>query len=349
MDQQKVRDILSGDRKGAAATTMRGLLSAASSPYSAFMKLRRWSYRKGILPSRSAGAPVICIGNITTGGTGKTPMSAWAVEQLTAAGRTPAILTRGYKKIEGVSDEATLLERLCNVPVIVNPDRVAGAAEAVAGGADVLVMDDGFQHCRLRRDLDILLIDATNPFGYGHCLPRGLLREQPGVLREADAIVITRSDAVSPERVSELRGRIADLAPGVSIHAAVHRPTKFIDENGQPLPLDAVSGRKVCAFCGIGNPQQFFECLSPLYARVVARLAFDDHAVFTPEAFNVLRDACEGGAAELLVTTQKDFVRMSMAGGGELPRPVWQLAAEMQIVEGEGELLARLLAAAGGE
>ncbi len=313
------------------------------------MKLRRWSYAHGVLPSRSADVPVICIGNITTGGTGKTPLTAWAVEQLVAGGQRPAILTRGYKKIDGVSDEAALLEQLCNVPVIVNPDRVAGAAEAVAGGADVLVMDDGFQHRRLRRNLDIVLIDATNPLGYGHCLPRGLLRESPSVLSKADEIVITRCDAVSPECVSELRGLIAELAPGVPIHKAVHKPTKFIDENGRTLPLDAVSGRKVCAFCGIGNPQQFFESLSPLYARVVARLAIDDHAAFTPETFNVLQEACDGGAAELLVTTQKDFVRMSTAGLADLPRPLWQLAVQMQIVEGERELLARLLSVAGGE
>ncbi|RLG28969.1 tetraacyldisaccharide 4'-kinase, partial [Methanosarcinales archaeon] len=177
MDTEQVRDIMSGRRRGVGAAALRAAAAVASCPYAAAMRLRRWAYRKGVLSSRSARAGVICVGNITTGGTGKTPMVAWVVDRLAQAGKTPAILTRGYRSAEGGSDEAALLKRLTGAAVVVNPDRAAGAKQALAGGADVLVMDDGFQHLRLRRDLDVVLIDATNPFGFGRCLPRGMLRE----------------------------------------------------------------------------------------------------------------------------------------------------------------------------
>ena len=178
-----MREIMSGRRRGAGASLLRAALATVAGPYAGTMWLRRWMYRRALLPSRRAKVPVICIGNITTGGTGKTPMVAWVVGRLKAAGCNPAILTRGYRPAAGQSDEAELLKHLCDAPVVINGDRPAGAAQAVAGGADVLVMDDGFQHRRLRRDMDVVLIDATNPFGYGHCLPRGLLREGPSALR----------------------------------------------------------------------------------------------------------------------------------------------------------------------
>ena len=177
MNEQKVRDILSGRQTGPVAALLRATLSAASVPYAAAMRVRRDAYRRGVLASHAAGVPVICVGNVTTGGTGKTPMVAWVVRRLLENGFAPAILTRGYKSSAGQSDEAELLRRSlpASVPIVVNGNRLAGAQAARQQGANVLVMDDGFQHHRLRRDLDIVLIDATNPFGFGRCLPRGLL------------------------------------------------------------------------------------------------------------------------------------------------------------------------------
>jgi len=332
-------DILSGRRRGLCASVVRAGLSSAAVPYSAAMRLRRWAYRRGLLNRRRADAPVISVGNITTGGTGKTPMVAWVVQHLKGASRTPAVLIRGYKAVEGQSDEAELLRQLTHVPVIINPDRVAGAREAVARGADVLVMDDGFQHLALRRDLNIVLIDATNPFGYGRCLPRGLLREPVAALTDADAVVITRSDEVESPRLEELRRRLDNLAPNASFHAAVHQPVGLIDEAGAKLPPDALNRRRVCALCGIGNPESFARTLERLGADIVSRCVFDDHVAYTPARIDAIRHACRDGRAELLVTTEKDFVKLA---GVSLPVPLWRLAVVMNIVEGEQQLIDRI-------
>jgi len=343
MDEQSIKDILSARRRGLLPGLLRAALWLASRPYSLAVRLRRWMYRRGLRKRHQAGVPVICMGNLTTGGTGKTPMAAWAVNALKQAGRTPAVLTRGYKATGGKSDEAQLLAGLCDVPVIVNADRAAGAQQAVADGADVLVMDDGFGHLRLRRDLDIVLIDATNPFGYGHCLPRGLLREPTSALRHADAVVITHADAADEEALASLSRRIGQLAPSASLHVAAHRPVRIIDHGGADLPVEALAGRKVFAFCGIGNPEYFFAMLAGLYARCVGTWALQDHAAYTSEQIALLRKKTEHCQADLLITTQKDFVKLA---GLELPRPVWQLVVDMRITQGADELLQKVLAAA---
>ena len=342
MDQQEIMDILSGRRRGAGAAAVRAVLSLAAAPYATLMRCRRWAYRRGILPARRAVAPVICVGNITTGGTGKTPMVEWVVRRLRGAGRTPAVLTRGYRSRAGLSDEAELLKLRCDAAVVADADRVAAARSAVAGGADVLVMDDGFQHRRLRRELDIVLIDATCPFGFGRTLPRGLLREPPSALRDAGAVVVTRSDAIAEDQLQALRECLSRLAPEAGIHLAVHEPVEVLDETGRSRPLSALSGRKVFAFCGIGNPAHFFASLEGLGARLVARRALDDHVAYTPEVTESISLLADRSGAGLCVTTQKDFVKIAGAG---FPLPVWRLVVRMKIVEGEAELVRQILAA----
>jgi tetraacyldisaccharide 4'-kinase len=272
--------------------------------------------------------PVISVGNITTGGTGKTPMVVWVVEHLCEAGSRPAILTRGYKSQEGVSDEAELLKAQTGVPVIVNSDRVAGAREAIAQGADVLVMDDGFQHRRLRRDLDIVLIDATNPFGYGFCLPRGLLREPLSALRDAHAIVITRSDAVFAEDLSKLRARLIRLAPQASISTAIHKPVCLMSGRGKKHSFESISGKSVFAFCGIGNPQSFFDTVKDLGAEMAAQMAFEDHVRYSPEVVASIVEKLADAKADFAVTTQKDLVKLPKV---KLGKPILALAVEMEI------------------
>ncbi len=359
MDHQAVMEILSGRRRDLAARLLRTGLWLASKPYGAALRVRRWAYRWGLLPSQAAAAarpleldrfghaqeqeeavelPVISVGNITTGGTGKTPMVAWVASQLRQQGRSPAILTRGYKSTGGVSDEAQLLRRLTGVPVIVNADRLQGACDAAAGGADVLVMDDGFQHRRLRRNLDIVLIDATNPFGYGHCLPRGLMREGPWALRDAGAIVITRSDLVSQKSLAALRDKLKRRAPKASLHVAEHHLTRFVSGDSD-VPLAAARGKRVFAFCGIGNPGGFFTALEGLGAVIAGTWALEDHAAYTPRLLADIARAASAAEASVLVTTQKDAVKII-----ELPSPLplWELVMEMRIVEGREELVSKL-------
>jgi tetraacyldisaccharide 4'-kinase len=339
MDHRAIEDILSGRRKGIGPSLLRGGLAPAGGLYGLATRSRRGLYRAGLLRSQSAEVPVISVGNLTTGGTGKTPMVAWIVAQLRRDGANPAVLIRGYKARCGTSDEAELLGRLTECHVIVNPDRIAGARAAVSRGADVLVMDDGFQHLRLARDLNVVLIDATRPFGYGHCLPRGLLREPLGALTDADVIVITRSDAVEGERLERLGERLGRLAPQASLCTAIHKPLNLIDDSGRSRPLDSLGDRRVFAFCGIANPGAFFRRLAGLGMQPAGQEALDDHAHYTPDRIeNLCRSAKERGA-DTMITTQKDFVKLAAIRSS---LPVWQLAVEMEVLDGKEEFLDNL-------
>jgi tetraacyldisaccharide 4'-kinase len=315
-------------------------------PYAGAMRLRRWAYRRGLKRSASAGVPVISVGNLTMGGTGKTPMVAWVVQQLKEAGRTPAILTRGYKAVAGRSDEAELLKSLTGVEVVVNPDRIAGAAAAVANGANVLMMDDGFQHMRLRRDLNIVLIDATNPFGGGSCLPCGRLREGFSALRDADAVILTRCDIADPDAVAGLRGAVTKLAPQASLHEAMHKPVKVVDDQGVQRPPESLAGRKAYVFSGIGNPDGFLATVCGLEAEPVGQLVLKDHVTYTPKFLQTMYKHADEQGAEMLLTTEKDYVKLE---GMTLERPVWRLAVEMDITDGREALAERILQAAGAE
>lgn len=338
-------DILSGRARGAGPALLRAGLCVAAVPYGAAMRLRRAAYRRGLLPATAADAAVVSIGNITTGGTGKTPMVAWTVARLREQGRSPAVVMRGYKSIGGQSDEAALLRSLTGAHVVVNADRVAGAAAAVAAGADVCVLDDGFQHQRLRRELDVVLIDATNPFGYGRCLPRGLLREPPGALRDAGAVVLTRSDRVAPERREQLLARLAALSPRAVLATCYHRATGVIDEAGQLQPVAALAQRRILAFCGLGNPGAFFTTLRKLGAPPAGELAFDDHAAYGSHELAAIAQGAADSRADVLVTTQKDGVKLT---GSPLPLPVWQLAVQIEFMQGAAALQAAIRAAVAG-
>ena len=346
MDQQRLRDIMSGRCSGPADAALRGLLRAASVPYAAGMALRRRLHQLGLLHSHAAPAPVISVGNMTTGGTGKTPLVAWVVGQLQNAGRRPAVLIRGYKANQGRSDEAELLKRLTGAVVEVDSDRLAGARRAVAAGVNVLVMDDGFQHLRLRRELDIVLVDASNPFGYGFCLPRGMLREPLRALGEAGAIVITHCELAGPEELARLKGELSRLAPAAAIALAEHEPTGLETPEGV-RPVDDLVDRKVHAFCGLGNPEGFLAMLQRYQALLVGSSVFDDHAVYDEPALSGLAAAARTSAAEVLVTTAKD--RVKIADANRLPLPLWTLNVRIGIVQGEPRLLEMILAAAGGK
>lgn len=319
------------------------LLWPIGAAYGLLMRCRRDAYRRGWLRSEGVGAPVICVGNLTVGGTGKTPMAAWLVRRLRSEGRNPAVLTRGYKAVAGHSDEATLLAKLTGVPVIVNPDRVAGAKQAVAQGADVLVMDDGFQHLRLRRDLNIVLIDAINPFGGGPwpgaCLPAGRMREGLHALADADAIVFTRTDRAPGEKVADLWSRVAEIAPRALLATAVHKPTAVIDESGNARAVETLAGKKVFLFCGLGHPEAFRQTVASLKAHVVGRRWLTDHTNYTPACVRELLEEARQCGAEILLATQKDGVKLPPA---PTDPPIHQLAVEMEITDGQVELIEML-------
>ncbi len=355
IEDRRARAIMSGQCGGVSASCIRAATWVASKPYALAMRLRRWGYRRGVLASHEAPVPVISVGNITTGGTGKTPMAAWIVRHLAESGRKPAIVMRGYRATKTApdaapkSDEAELLAALTGAPVIVEPDRVAGARRATEAGCDVVVLDDGFQHRRLRRQLDIVLIDAVEPLGFGHCLPRGLLREPPAALADADAVVITHADEVTPQRLSELRSKLAALCKsGVTMAEAMHKPVTVIDDAGRSHPPATLAGRAVLAFSGLGSPEHFTESLARLGAKIIGAVEIGDHAAYSAAMMTNLADLARQGGAEILVTTQKDHVRLAHLAAPQGAR-IWQLAVEMDVTAGRDELLARIDEAATAE
>lgn len=281
-----------------------------------------------------ATRPVISIGNLTTGGTGKTPMTIFVIERLIAMGHRPAVLTRGYKSgPEAQSDEATLLaDRLPDVPIIVNPDRVGGASEAAVKHrlVDVLVMDDGFQHRRLARDLDLVLIDATCPWGHGRLLPRGMLREPIDSLGRAQAVIVTHADRIDSKKLDELDRTIA-LHHGRPPRSHMHHSWRaIVDQDNQPVDP---AGRRVVACCAIGNPQAFFDAAAQR-TTVAATWAFPDHHAYRFKDVRRLGMMLAEHQAQALLTTEKDWVKLRHLQLGGHRLPVWRAVLAMEAREG---------------
>jgi len=286
------------------------LLRLPALPYALAVSLRNQLYTRGILKSTQVAAPVICIGNLTAGGTGKTPLVIWLCQFIRKRGRGKcAVLTRGYKAAQTPADEPALFAQHCpDAPVVINPDRTAGALEAIQKhAADILVMDDGFQHRRLARDLDIITVDATAPFGHGRVLPAGLLREPLCALKRAQAAVLTRSDQVSDSLLQHIEDTILEINPDLVLARAQHAPHSICLLNQAPLACDSLSGKRVFAFCGIGNPQAFFTTLSQLGAELVGSQIYDDHYHCTQADLNSLCDLATRAQAQYLLTTEKNF------------------------------------------
>lgn len=321
-------DLISGHRRGPAAACVRGALALCAPLYGLGV---RWRNRRFDQPHSTfaAGVPVISVGNLTTGGTGKTPVVAWIANHLRDTGRRPAILSRGYKSLDGAAnDEKLLLDRLCpGIPHIQNPDRVAGARDAIDGhGCDILVLDDGFQHRRLRRDTDIVLIDALNPWGYGHLLPRGLLREPKHSLRRASLILITRANLLplppppvpggesgrgASVNVLNLRHEIAQHT-SAPIVTSEFRPTALVDAAGAISPLAALRDYTLLPFCGIGNPDGFRRTLAAVDSRLgtAELLTFPDHHHYSATDLERIGAVARREGANLLLTTEKDLVKL---------------------------------------
>jgi tetraacyldisaccharide 4'-kinase len=346
LSQDQFRAIISGRRRDATATVARSLLGVASLSYRLAVHIRNALFDLHLLSAHRVDAAVLSIGNLTTGGTGKTPLVVWLCQRINQKCRV-AILTRGYKarsqetgvRSQNNSDEVAVLARACGgVPVIVNPDRVAGATTAIAQGARVLVLDDGFQHRRLARDLDIVAIDATLPFGYGRLLPAGLLREPMTGLSRAQAVVITRSDLVRPDQLAEIERTLRQVNPSLVIARAIHAPTLVPLSNNQHMSLADLAGRRVYAFCGIGNPKAFFEILTRLGADLVGSMAFDDHHACTQVDIQGIGQEAEAAKADLILTTEKNWLSLEPAlFDGKVP--VGYLEIQMELTAGEDGLI----------
>jgi tetraacyldisaccharide 4'-kinase len=324
MDDARFVHLISGAARGLPSSIARGGLRILSAPYGVGVRLRNAAFDAGFRRPQQADVPVISVGNITTGGTGKTPFVAFLAGWFGQRNVRVCLISRGYGALDGAAnDEKLVLDSLCpGVPHVQHPDRVASARTAVEQhGAEVLILDDGFQHRRLGRDLDIVLVDALNPWGYGHLLPRGLLREPLSGIERADLVVLTRADLCEAGEKQRIRARLAAIRGTGECVEVAFPPSGLINAGGQMLPLESLASRPLAAFCGIGNPEGFRHTLRQAGAdlRDDAFRAFRDHHHYTLADLDEVGALARRSSAALVVTTLKDLVKIDRVELGGVP------------------------------
>ena len=342
-DPSKFHDLVSGRRRGAGAAVLRGGLRLAEIFYAAAVCGRNRWYDLGMAAAHRVDAPVISVGNLTLGGTGKTPLVRWLARWFQDRGVRVAVVSRGYGSKAGMAnDEALeLRQSLPDVRHLQNPDRVAAAREAIREfGSRLILLDDGFQHRRIARDLDIVLLDALAPFGYGHVFPRGTLREPINGLRRAKVVILSRADLLDPAGRAAIWEIVKAHAPAAICAEAVHAPKTLISNSGERIPIDSIRGQSVAAFCGIGNPAGFRHTLESCGCRVAGFREFPDHHQYTPSDIESLTSWAAGLGVSAVLCTHKDLVKLPLNQLGALP--LWAVSIEMQFLGGQEALESRL-------
>src|SRR3954471_17611649 len=366
--EQFAIDVIMGRSEGTLAAMFGAFLQVCSYLFSGIVQLRLWLYRHRILRDQPLGCLVVVVGNLTVGGTGKTPVVEKFAKALRDRGRKVAILSRGYKSkappfwkkwwwslthadeppprvvsdgervlldSEQAGDEPYMLARnLPGVIVLVDKNRVKAGEFAIKKfGCDTLILDDGFQYLPLKGRLNLLLVDKTNPFGNGHLLPRGILREPIKHLKRASYVFLTKSDGVRDVELEEL---IQKHNPGVDVIECAHRP-QYLQRFGtdERQPLDWLRGRKVGAFSGIAVPESFEKFVRDLGGRIQFTRRFLDHYRFTSEDFvSIFTEGIEQ-KVEFIVTTEKDAVRLPE--GLPCAVPIYYLRLEIDIIRGAAD------------
>ncbi len=348
------------DLERRTARVPRGLLTSLAVGYGLATRVRNAWYDRVAWASRACAVPVISVGNITVGGTGKTPLVIEIAKRLSDAGRRPAIVTRGYGARPGKTADEVLEyhDSLPDTPVIVDADRVRGAATAVARhAAGCVLLDDGFQHRRLRRDFDLVAVDALNPFGGARMLPAGGLREPLSGLRRASFLVLTRANLVRESDVQRIRAELALYAPQAPVipAAMVSRGLTQVhpasdESRGALRLLDESRTAPLLPVCGIGNPSSFVRMIDAVGRKWCEPLIFPDHHDYgTPDVLRIEAAVRDRGAAGV-VTTRKDWVKLRGLLPGFSPKTVvLRLDVRMELIAANAALdriLARVAAPA---
>jgi tetraacyldisaccharide 4'-kinase len=337
--EQYIRRAMSGEQRGMSAAVFRGITAIVEPLYASAMKSRNRLYKTGLLRSHRLPVPVISIGNMTAGGTGKTPCVQWLFEQLSRLWMRPAILMRGYRHAgSSISDEQVLLkDHLPGSIVHANSDRVTAAQDVLRDNPEIniFILDDGFQHHRLVRDFDLVLIDATNPFGYGRVHPRGLLREPLTGFKRADALILTRSDLVTPERLREIESQLIAHNHIAPIYHA-HHQLSGLHEAGLTFPLEKLSGHRFFAVAGIARPEALFQQLSALPGEFVGHRWMPDHHHYTDLDLSDIQRQASQVDADLIIVTEKDWVKIrdlpSIQGTSQSVRiPIQRLQVKFEL------------------
>lgn len=360
-------DVVLGHRRGVRASLLRALLYVLSFVYERIVQIRLYLYRKRIFRERALGCLVISIGNLTVGGTGKTPIVEKFARALQTGGRRVAILTRGYKSVPRksqrgwlhrlrngdvdpprvVSDGKSLLldsltagdepymlaHNLKDVVVLVDKNRVKSGLVAIdKWKVDTLLLDDGLQYLHLKHRLDIVLVDRQAPFGNEFLLPRGTLREPPRNLRRASYIFITKSTGESNAALIE---RIRRYNRTAEIIECAHKPLYLQNiHTGEQLPLERLRDAFIGSICGIAAPESFERALKALGARVDLAKRYIDHHYYTEPEIQSFINRCVRRDLSMIVTTEKDAVRMPHLPEGNVKVPIYFLRVEIEILSG---------------
>src|SRR3989338_434425 len=334
--------ILSGQQRGFISTIIKSALSIFTYPYLAVLNTRNILYKNGIIKSIRLPVKIISIGNITTGGTGKTPLVEFTAKYLNEMGKKVAILSRGYggnnssqESNDNVNDEClTLRENLQDVPLLVGKDRARKGEKAIRDyAADCLILDDGFQHLKLKRDLDIVVINSLNPFGGENLIPRGNLREPLKNLVRADLFVISHCNQSNEQTIKSIYTRLNQINPHAPVCESVHRPV-YIENitDGSTLEPEWLKGKMIYGLSAIGNPESFAFTLNKLEAVLIRYRVFSDHHVYTKEEIGDVISETKSLGADAIVVTQKDIVKIRKMNIKDAN--ILSLKIEIQITKG---------------
>lgn len=333
------RAIVSGRRRGVRAALWRAVLAAAEGPYALAVWWRNRRFDRRAELAHRVSVPVVSVGNLTLGGTGKTPMVEWIARWFRERGVRVTLVSRGYGAEAGAcNDEAIELEqKLPDVPHVQNPDRVAAAEMAIEEfECELILLDDAFQHRRIARDLDIVLLDALEPFGFDHLFPRGTLREGVAGLKRAGVVVLSRADMLSAAERDAVHERVRRYAPDARWVEAVHAPRALWLAGGKQRPVETLRGAAVAAFCGIGNPQGFRHTLESCGCRIAAFREFPDHHPYARSDVESLARWADALDVAAVVCTHKDLVKLDVERLGS--RELVALSIGLQVREGREEL-----------
>ncbi|MBO5911831.1 MAG: tetraacyldisaccharide 4'-kinase [Elusimicrobiaceae bacterium] len=333
----------------------RGILKAASKAYGAGAWMHRYLYQSGWKTAQSVNSRVVCIGNLTAGGTGKTTTVLLAATTLAKQGTRVAIVSRGYKRQQKsakpvilfdnpdadwrlAGDEPFMMSRVLSqyqVPIVIANRRVDAANEALRRfKSQIILLDDGLQHFALKRDANIVLVDAKNPFGNGALLPYGILREPLSGLKRADLIILTHCNQVSARQLEDVRDQVRLYNDTVEILESEHRPEYYVDIcTTRQIPLSEIKGPVAC-FCALGHPESFERTLKDLGLVLRQKWRFPDHQFYTEENLRTF-EATRAGLP--LITTFKDFVKFPDNWRNILTKDVYVLSVNLHIRGGEKE------------
>ena len=328
-------------------TVIKIIASAISLPYRLIITFRNWLYDKKIFAVVKLPCPAISVGNITAGGTGKTPCVIMMARMLQSHGFKPAILSRGYggsstKSVNIVADGKNILldsktagdepflmaQSLRSIPIIVGPQRIKTGKTAINRfGANVLICDDAMQHRQIFRDINLVLLDSQDPLGNGHILPRGKLREPIAGLKRASAFLLTRTDETL--KTDSINGRLTQTR-NIPIFTSIHKLKDVIKgDYSDKWPIAGLKGKKVCAFCGIAKPDSFKKSLLAAECHILSLDTFPDHHNYSRAELEIIKNKFYNYEADLIITTQKDGMRLQ--NFPEFLSIIYMMRIEMEI------------------